>query len=96
MKKWLYWAAGGLAILAFYILGGPGRKVKKLKIQRDDLVLEGSGRAKARAHQKGVQADKHQANAVKANEVGQKVIDNIGKNNESVRDILDSFRASSV
>ncbi len=92
MKKWLYAAAGGLALLAFYILGGPARGEKKAKGQRDALILEGSGRAKAKAHQAGIKADKHQANAKKAAEVGQKVIDRVGSNDESTADLLDSWR----
>ena len=92
MKKWLYWAAGGLALLAFWILGGPERKVKKLTKQRDDLVLEGSGRAKARAHQKGIQADKAQRNAVEAERVGKITVDKVGTQGETVSSILDSWR----
>lgn len=92
MKKWLYAAAGLLALLAFYILGGPERRVKKLTKQRDDLILDGSGRAKAKARKKGIQADKHQANAVKAGKVGKKVMDNVGKNSDSTADLLDSWR----
>jgi len=92
MKKWLYAAAGGLALLAFWILGGPERKVKKLTKQRDDLILEGSGRAKAKAHQLGIKADKHQANAVKAGKVGQATVDKVGTQGETVSSILDSWR----
>ena len=92
MKKWLYWAAGGLALLAFYILGGPERKVKKLKGQRDELILEGSGKAKAKAREKGIQADKHQKNALVAAEAGRQVMDKVGTNNESMADLLDSWR----
>ena len=83
-------------MLAFYLLGGAERKEKKLKGQRDDLILEGSGKAKAKAHQKGIQADKHQRNAVIAAEVGQKVIDNVGKNSETVSSILSDWSADRV
>ncbi len=92
MKKWWYAILGGLALLAFHLLGASERKKKKLKGQRDALILEGSGRAKAEAHQKGIQADKHQKNAVKAGEVGKKVMDKVGTNNESMADLLDSWR----
>ena len=54
MKKWLYWAAGGLALMAFWILGGPARAATKAAQQRDDLLLLGSGRAKAQAHKAGI------------------------------------------
>ncbi len=96
MKKWLYWAAGGLAILAFYILGGPERKVKKLTKQRDDLILDGSGRAKAKAFQKGIQADKAQLNAVEAERVGKTTVDKVGTQGETVSSILDSWRSDRV
>jgi len=94
MKKWLYWAAGGLALLAFYILGGPERKVKKLTKQRDDLLLAGSGEAKAKAHQAGIKADKAQLNAVEAARVGKITVEKVGTQGETVSDILDSFRKS--
>ncbi len=96
MKKWLYWAAGGLALLAFRILGGPERKVKKLTKQRDDLLLAGSGRAKAKAHQKGIQADKAQRDAVEAERVGIITVDKVGTQGETVSSILDSWRADRV
>ncbi len=92
MKKWLYAAAGGLALFAFWILGGAERKVKKLTKQRDDLILEGSGRAKAKAHQKGIQADKAQVNALEAGKVGQATVDKVGTQGETVSSILDSWR----
>ena len=96
MKKWYYTALGLLALLAFRLLGSSERKEKKLRGQRDDLILEGSGKAKAKARDKGIQADKHQQNAVLAAEVGQKVIDNVGKNSETVSSILDSWSADRV
>ena len=96
MKKWYYTALGLLALLAFRLLGSSERKEKKLRGQRDDLILEGSGKAKAKARDKGIQADKHQKNAVLAAEVGQKIIDNVGKNSETVSSILDSWSADRV
>ncbi len=83
-------------MLAFWILGGPERKVKKLTKQRDDLLVLGSGKARHKAHMAGIRADKHQANAVKAGEVGQKVIDNVGKNGETIRSVLDNWSADRV
>ena len=91
MKKWLYAAAGFLALFAFYILGGPARAQAKVEAQRDDLLLVGSGKAKHKAHLAGIKADKHQANAVKAAEAGKKAMDKAGKN-ESTADLLDSWR----
>jgi hypothetical protein len=92
VKKWLYWAAGGLAVLAFYILGGPERKVKKLTQQRDDLILEGSGKAKAKAEAAGIKADAAQLNAVEAERIGKITVDKVGTQGETVSSILDSFR----
>ncbi len=92
MKSWLYWLAGALALLAFHILGGPERAAIKAGKQRDDLILDGSGRAKAKAHKAGIKADKHQANAVTAGEVGKKVMDKVGTDDESMGDLLDSWR----
>ncbi len=92
MKKWWYAALGGLALLAFHLLGAPERKEKKLRGQRDDLILEGSGRSKAKAYKKGITADKHQRNAAVAGKVGKKVMDNVGKQSESTADLLDSWR----
>ena len=94
MKKWLYVAAGWLALFAFYILGGPERKVKKLKGQRDELILDGSGRAKAKARQLGIKADKHQRNALEAEKVGKSTLDKVGTQGETVASILDGWRKS--
>ncbi len=92
MRKWLYWAAGGLALLAFWILGGPERKVKKLTAMRDDLILDGSDLAKAKAEKLGAKADKHQLNAVEAEKVGKATVDKVGTQGETVSSILDSWR----
>jgi len=92
MKKWYYAALGFVALAAFHLLGASERKEKKLKGQRDNLILEGSGKSKAQAHKKGIQADKHQKNAVVAGEVGLKVMDKVGADNESMADLLDSWR----
>ena len=92
MRKWYYWAAGALALLAFYILGGPERKVKKLKGLRDELILDGSGRAKAKAHQLGIKADKHQLNALEAEKVGKATVDKVGTQGETISSVLDSWR----
>jgi hypothetical protein len=92
VKKFLYWAAGGLALLAFWILGGPSRAVTKVSKQRDDLLLAGSGKAKAKAHKAGIKADKHQRNAVIAGKQGKIIMDRVGENNESMADLLDSWR----
>lgn len=91
MKKWLYAAAGFLALFAFYILGGPARAQAKAAGQRDELILEGSGKAKHKAHLAGIKADKHQRNAKVAEEAGKKAMDKAGKN-ESTADLLDSWR----
>ena len=92
MKKWLYAAAGLLAVFAFYILGGPARAETKAKSQRDKLLLEGSGRAKAKAHKLGIKADQHQRNAVEAEKVGKSTVDKVGTQGETVSSILDSWR----
>ena len=92
MRKWLYWAAGGLALLAFWILGGPERKVKKLTAQRDDLIRDGSRSARRKAIAAGKKADKHQANALEAERVGKTTVDKVGTQGETVSSILDSWR----
>lgn len=91
MKKWLYWAAGGLALAAFWILGGPDRKIRKITRQKEDLILDGSNRAKARAQQLNLKADKHQANALEAERVGKITVDKVGTQGETVSSILDSW-----
>ena len=92
MKKCLYWAAGALALMAFWILGGPQRAATKAGKQRDDLILEGSGKAKAKAHKAGIKADAHQRNAVVAGKQGKIIMDRVGENDESMADLLDSWR----
>ncbi len=92
MKRWLYWAAGGLAVLAFWILGGPDRAATKAIKQRDELLIDGSGKAKAKAHKLNIKADMHQANAIEAELVGKATIDKVGTQGETVSSILDSWR----
>lgn len=92
MRKWWYAALGLVAMAVFHLLGASERKEKKLVKQRDNLILEGSDRSKAKAHKKGIQADKHQRNAANASKVGKKVMDNVGKNSGSTADLLDSWR----
>lgn len=92
MKRWLYAAAGLLAVFAFYILGGPERAAAATRKQRDDLLLEGSGRAKAKAHKLNIKADQHQANAIEAELVGKSTVDRVGTQGETVSSIMDSWR----
>ena len=92
MKKWLYAAAGILVLIGMSILGRPAKAQAKAEKQRDSLILDGSGRAKAKAHKAGIKADRHQENAVKAADEGQKVMDKVGTDNESMADLLDSWR----
>ncbi len=96
MKKWLWGLAAVLIGVGFAILNRDEKAAAKAGAQRDALILEGSGRAKAKAHKAGIKADKHQANAVKAAEVGRAVVDKVGKNSESVSSILDGWRADRV
>ena len=92
MKRWLYLAAGLLAVFAFRILGGPARAEVKAKLQRDDLLLVGSSKAKAKARKRGIKADMHQADALEAELVGKATVDRIGTQGETISSILDSFR----
>ncbi len=92
MKKWWYALAGLLVLAGLSILGKPSKAQVKAEGQRDDLLLAGSGRAKAAAHKAGIKADAHQRNAVVASEAGKKVMDKVGTNNESMADLLDSWR----
>lgn len=95
MKKWWYAALAFVAVVAFKLLGASGRKGKRLTVERDELILEGSGQAKAKAHQVGIKADKHQQNALDAAKAGQAALDKVGKD-ESMRDLLDTWRADRV
>ena len=90
MKKCLYAAAGFLVLIGLGILGRPGRAAEKAGQQRDDLLLDGSGKAEHKAHLAGIKADKHQRNALKAAEAGQKAIDKAGQN-ESMAELLDNW-----
>ncbi len=91
MRSWLYWAAGILVLIGLGILNRPAKAQAKAEAQRDDLILDGSGKARAKAHMAGIKADAHQINAVKAAEAGKKAMDKAG-NNESTADLLDSWR----
>ncbi len=92
MKKILWGIAAFLIAVGFGILGRDERKAKKAGQQRDDLLLDGSGRAKAKAHKAGIRADRHQEAAKKAKVAAELAIDRVGKNDETVASILDSWR----
>ena len=96
MKKWLWGAAAILIAIGFAILGRDEKAAVKASAQRDALIKEGSGRAKAKAHKMSIKADKHQNNAVEAAKVGQAIVDKVGSNNESVSSILDGWHSDRV
>lgn len=91
MKKWWYAFAGLLVLVGFAILGRPARAQKKAEGQRDELIQEGSDRARLKAAKAGAKADSHQQNAVAAASIGQQAMDHVGSNNESMADLLDSW-----
>jgi len=91
VKKWLYAAAGFLVLVGLAILNGPAKAQAKAEGQRDDLIRDGSGKAKAKAQEQNIIANKHQRNAVVAAEAGKKAMDKAGKH-ESTADLLDSWR----
>jgi len=96
VKKWLYAAAAILIAIGFSILGRDARAAKKAGDQRDQLLLEGSGRAKRKAHLAGIKADMLQKDAENAAKFGQAAVDKVGSNDETMRDILDRWNADRV
>ena len=96
MKRWLWAIAAFLIAVGFAMLGRDEKAAAKAGAQRDALILDGSGRAKAKAHKAGIKADRHQENAKEAAKVGQAIVDKVGKNSESVSSILDGWRADRV
>ena len=96
MKKWLYAAGALLIAVGFAVLGMDGRRAKKAEASRDKLILDESKKAQDKAKKAGAKADKLQADAAQAAEVGRAAIDRVGTNDESMRDILDSWRADRV
>lgn len=96
--KWLrrvgYALAAALIAAGFGMLGRPGRKLKKAENQRDALLLDGSKKARDKAIKFDEQANKHQADGVEAAVAGKKAIS--GVKDESMVDLLDSFRSDSV
>ncbi len=96
MKQWLYAAAAFLIALGFAVLGMDARRAKKAEASRDELILDESKKAQAKAKKAGIKADKLQADAAKAAEAGQAAIDKVGTKDETMRDILDSWRSDRV
>jgi len=96
--KWLkgigYALAAALIAVGFGMLGRPARRQKKAEGQRDALLLEGSKKARDKAIKADAAANKHQAEAVEAAAAGQKAIS--GVKDESMAELLDSFRSDSV
>lgn len=96
MKRWLYGAAALLLAVGFAILARDGRAASRAEKQRDNLILDKTKKAQVKAEKLGKKADKLQADAKVAAEVGQAAIDKVGANDENMRDILDSWRSDSV
>ena len=96
MKKWLLGIGGFLVLVGFAILGRPARQLKKVERQRDDLIMQNTNAARAKAEKASAKADQLQADAAKAAEAGQKAIDQVGSNDETMRSVLDSWRADRV
>ena len=96
LKGWLFAAAALLIGLGFSILGADKRRAKAAEVQRDDLLLVGSKKAKAKAAKADKRANKHQGNAVEAAKVGQAVVDKVGTENEDISSILDGWRSDGM
>lgn len=96
MKKWLYAAAGLLIAVGFALLGRPARRAKKVTQQRDRLLLDKTRVAQQKAKRAGKKADKLQADAKVAAEAGQVAIDKVGTNDETMRELLDTWRSDRV
>lgn len=81
-----------LALIGFSILGRSGRAAAKAEQQRDDLIIDGSRQARAKAEKMNEKANSHQAAAVEASKLGKQVMDRVGTENESMAELLDSWR----
>lgn len=96
--KWLRTAALAIAaflvVVGFSMLGRSGRKLKKVKSQRDGLILDGSRKARDKAHKAGERANELQIHADEAKAKGIAAIN--GVNDEDMRAVLDSWRSDGV
>ena len=87
--------AGILLSVGFSMLGRSRRRQRTAQLQRNQLILAGSDKAKAKAVKAGEKADKFQAHAEQAKAAGLAAIDKAG-NDEDMADILDTWRSDSV
>jgi len=98
--KWLRRAGLALAALlvavGFSMLNRPKRRLRKAEASRDQLILDGSDQARAKAMKLGQKADKLQAHADEAKATGKAAINRVGKDHEDMRGILDSWRSDSM
>ncbi len=92
MKKILLSIGAALVAFGFYLLGRPASNLKKVQKKHDDLIIDGSARAELKAIAAGEKADKLQKQAQAAAEITKSVVDNVGTKDETVRDLLDSWR----
>jgi hypothetical protein len=92
MNKWLLAIGSFLAVVGFALLGRPERKLKKVEAHRDQLMRDNTKKAQVKAQKLGEQADKLQAKAKEADEVGRATVDKVGTQGETVSSILDSWR----
>lgn len=95
--KWLRTAAiavaGFLVALGLAMLGRSTRRAEKAQKVADSVILDGSRRAQEQAEKAHKRAESAQAEAKAAADAGLKAMDKVGKDNESIADILDSWRA---
>jgi hypothetical protein len=92
VNKWLLAIGSFLAIVGFAILGRPGRQLKRVTVERDQLLRDNTKAAQVKAEQLGKKADKLQAKAKEASDVGKATVDKVGTQGETVSSILDSWR----
>jgi uncharacterized protein YlxW (UPF0749 family) len=91
VNKWLLAIGAFLAAVGFAIISRPERQLKKVEHQRDQLLHDNTKRAQVKAEQLGKKADKLQAKAKEAEQVGKATVDKVGTQGETVSSILDSW-----
>ena len=92
MKKWLLGAGALLVAIGFAILQRPERQLKKVTAQRDNLLRDNTKKAQVKAEKLGEKADKLQAQASEAADIGRAEVDKVGSQSETIGSVLDSWR----
>lgn len=95
VKKWLLAAGAFLVAVGFAILGRPAKKAREAQRRADDLIRNGSDKARREAKAQGEKANQLQHEAREAAEKGREAMDRAGQNAD-MADLISEWNSDRV